>query len=137
MSWVLQSEWTSIFSHCVIVCWLLRWSIGENSVVCCIPMLYTVLHSDQISLFLSRHSLCFLLLMNIPVAWFASILVLARLLNTLTQALHSSGVDLTHANISVQIDLGKRANGRVNSSASTIKVHSPSYFPVTLYSSRC
>ncbi|XP_055826173.1 transcription factor BIM1 isoform X2 [Solanum dulcamara] len=44
------------------------------------------------------------------------------LLNTLTQALHSSGVDLTQANISVQIDLGKRANGRVNSSASTIKV---------------
>ncbi|XP_015070937.1 transcription factor BIM1 isoform X1 [Solanum pennellii] len=43
------------------------------------------------------------------------------LLNTLTQALHSSGVDLTQANISVQIDLGKRANGRVNSSASTVK----------------
>ncbi|CAN4086214.1 unnamed protein product [Withania somnifera] len=43
------------------------------------------------------------------------------LLNTLTQALQISGVDLSQANISVQIDLGKRANGRVNSSASAIK----------------
>lgn len=43
------------------------------------------------------------------------------LLNTLTQALQKSGVDLTQASISVQIDLGKRANGRVNSSSSTIK----------------
>ncbi|KAL3617830.1 hypothetical protein CASFOL_038151 [Castilleja foliolosa] len=33
-----------------------------------------------------------------------------RLLNTLTQALQTSGVDLTQASISVQIDLGKRAN---------------------------
>ncbi|PWA64011.1 basic helix-loop-helix (bHLH) DNA-binding superfamily protein [Artemisia annua] len=32
------------------------------------------------------------------------------LLSTLTQALQSSGVDLSEANISVQIDLGKRAN---------------------------
>ncbi|XP_006345090.1 transcription factor BIM1 isoform X1 [Solanum tuberosum] len=54
------------------------------------------------------------------------------LLNTLTQALHSSGVDLTQANISVQIDLGKRANGRVNSSASTIKADdvTPSNQPI-------
>ncbi|KAL3512402.1 hypothetical protein ACH5RR_025119 [Cinchona calisaya] len=44
-----------------------------------------------------------------------------RLLSTLTQALHSSGIDLSQANISVQIDLGKRANDRVNSSASVIK----------------
>nr|XP_027126609.1 transcription factor BIM1-like isoform X1 [Coffea arabica] len=43
------------------------------------------------------------------------------LLSTLTQALQSSGIDLSQANISVQIDLGKRANGRVNSSASVIK----------------
>ncbi|CAN4088320.1 unnamed protein product [Withania somnifera] len=43
------------------------------------------------------------------------------LLNTLTQALQNSGVDLSQASISVQIDLGNRANGRVNSSASTIK----------------
>ncbi|XP_057952379.1 transcription factor BIM1 [Malania oleifera] len=34
------------------------------------------------------------------------------LLNTLTKALQSSGVDLSQASISVQIDLGKRANGR-------------------------
>lgn len=32
------------------------------------------------------------------------------LLTTLTQALQSSGVDLSHANISIRIDLGKRAN---------------------------
>jgi hypothetical protein len=32
-----------------------------------------------------------------------------RLLNTLTHALQSSGVDLSQANISVQINLGKRA----------------------------
>lgn len=36
--------------------------------------------------------------------------VLNRLLNTLTQALQSSGVDLSQASISVQIDLGKRAH---------------------------
>lgn len=34
------------------------------------------------------------------------------LLNTLTQSLQSAGVDLSQANISVQIDLGKRANRR-------------------------
>ncbi|XP_015572073.2 transcription factor BIM1 isoform X1 [Ricinus communis] len=36
------------------------------------------------------------------------------LLNTLTQALQSSGVDLSQASISVQIDLGKRANRQSN-----------------------
>ncbi|XP_026402995.1 transcription factor BIM2-like isoform X1 [Papaver somniferum] len=36
------------------------------------------------------------------------------LLNNLTQALHSSGVDLSQASISVQIDLGKRAINRLN-----------------------
>ncbi|CAI9754111.1 unnamed protein product [Fraxinus pennsylvanica] len=41
-----------------------------------------------------------------------------ELLNTLTQALKNSGVDLSQANISVQIDLGKRAPV---SSASTVK----------------
>ncbi|XP_057981536.1 transcription factor BIM2-like isoform X2 [Malania oleifera] len=35
------------------------------------------------------------------------------LLNTLTQALESSGVDISRANISVQIDVGKEANSRV------------------------
>lgn len=43
------------------------------------------------------------------------------LLNTLTAALQSSGVDLTQASISVQIDLGEKANGIVNSSASVVK----------------
>ncbi|KAG8387947.1 hypothetical protein BUALT_Bualt02G0074200 [Buddleja alternifolia] len=43
------------------------------------------------------------------------------LLNTLTQALQSSGVDLSQASISVQIDLGKRANDIPNSSTSTAK----------------
>ncbi|KAL1553393.1 transcription factor BIM1-like isoform X2 [Salvia divinorum] len=38
------------------------------------------------------------------------------LLNTLTQALQSSGVDLSQASISVQIDLGKKANGITRSS---------------------
>lgn len=39
---------------------------------------------------------------------------LSRLLNTLTQSLHSSGVDLSHASISVQIDIGNRANSALN-----------------------
>ncbi|KAL2935774.1 Transcription factor BIM1 [Bienertia sinuspersici] len=37
------------------------------------------------------------------------------LLSTLTQALQSSGVDLSQASISVQVDIGKRANKRQNS----------------------
>ncbi|KAJ8560580.1 hypothetical protein K7X08_022440 [Anisodus acutangulus] len=44
-----------------------------------------------------------------------------RLFNTLKQALQSSGVDLSQANISVQIDLAKRANDRSNASASNFK----------------
>ncbi|KAL0380646.1 UNVERIFIED_CONTAM: Transcription factor BIM1 [Sesamum angustifolium] len=43
------------------------------------------------------------------------------LLNTLTQALQSSGVDLSQACISVQIDLGKRATNAPHSSASAAK----------------
>lgn len=43
------------------------------------------------------------------------------LLSSLTQALQTSGIDLSQANISVQIDLGKRANRRVNSSTSIAK----------------
>ncbi|KAI3463843.1 hypothetical protein Pfo_020506 [Paulownia fortunei] len=43
------------------------------------------------------------------------------LLNTLTQALQSSGVDLSQASISVQIDLGKRANGIPHSSTFAAK----------------
>lgn len=48
--------------------------------------------------------------------------LLFRLLNTLTKALQNSGVDLSQANISVHVDLGKRSNGKLNSSASTLKV---------------
>lgn len=43
------------------------------------------------------------------------------LLNSLTQSLQSAGVDLSQANISVQIDLGKRANRGLTSGTSTIK----------------
>lgn len=50
-------------------------------------------------------------------------LILDRLLNSLTQALQSAGLDLSQANISVQIDLGKRANrGGLESGTSTVKV---------------
>ncbi|KAF5959071.1 hypothetical protein HYC85_000280 [Camellia sinensis] len=44
------------------------------------------------------------------------------LLNTLTQALQSCGVDLSQASISVQIDLGKRETSRLPASTSTVKV---------------
>ncbi|XP_075479984.1 transcription factor BIM1 isoform X2 [Primulina tabacum] len=43
-----------------------------------------------------------------------------RLLSTLTLALQESGIDLSQASISVQIDLGKRSDG-ANSSTSTVK----------------
>ncbi|CAK9147902.1 unnamed protein product [Ilex paraguariensis] len=43
------------------------------------------------------------------------------LLNTLTQALQTSGVDLSKASISVQIDLGKQANSRLDSSTPIVK----------------
>ncbi|CAK9142476.1 unnamed protein product [Ilex paraguariensis] len=45
------------------------------------------------------------------------------LLNTLTQALQSAGVDLSQATISVQIDLGKRANRGLTSGISNTKDH--------------
>ncbi|KAA8529294.1 hypothetical protein F0562_033907 [Nyssa sinensis] len=45
------------------------------------------------------------------------------LLNTLTQALQSAGLDLSQANISVQIDLGKRANRGLTSGISISKDH--------------
>ncbi|KAL0396626.1 UNVERIFIED_CONTAM: Transcription factor BIM2 [Sesamum calycinum] len=38
--------------------------------------------------------------------------VLNRLLNSLTNALQSSGVDLSQTSISVQLDIGKQTNGR-------------------------
>ncbi|KAJ8772219.1 hypothetical protein K2173_027396 [Erythroxylum novogranatense] len=43
------------------------------------------------------------------------------LLNTLTQALQGSGVDLSQASISVQIELGKQAGGRSIATTSTLK----------------
>lgn len=43
------------------------------------------------------------------------------LLNTLTQALQSSGVDLSKASISVQIDLGNKANSRPTAPTPIIK----------------
>ncbi|PON82983.1 Basic helix-loop-helix transcription factor [Trema orientale] len=43
------------------------------------------------------------------------------LLNTLTQALQSSGVDLSQASISVQIELGKRASGLTAAATSITK----------------
>lgn len=46
-----------------------------------------------------------------------------RLLNNLTQALQSAGLDLSKANISVQIDLGKRANKDPSGTASSPKVY--------------
>ncbi|CAL8159048.1 unnamed protein product [Prunus armeniaca] len=46
---------------------------------------------------------------------------LDRLLNTLTQALQNSGVDLSQASISVQIELGKRANSRSPIPKSVVK----------------
>ncbi|XP_042490831.1 transcription factor BIM2-like isoform X2 [Macadamia integrifolia] len=45
------------------------------------------------------------------------------LLNSLTQALQSTGVDLSQASISVQIDLGKRAINRLASMTSSAKDH--------------
>ncbi|CAK8537099.1 unnamed protein product [Lathyrus sativus] len=46
-----------------------------------------------------------------------------ELLNNLTQALQSAGLDLSKANISVQIDLGKRANKEPSGTTSSPKDH--------------
>ncbi|KAF4402721.1 hypothetical protein G4B88_012506 [Cannabis sativa] len=46
---------------------------------------------------------------------------LGRLLNTLAQALQNAGLDLSQASISVQIDLGKRANKLLSSGTSVSK----------------
>jgi hypothetical protein len=50
-------------------------------------------------------------------------LVLNRLLSTLTQALQSSGVDLSQASISVQIELGKQSNSSATGPPSVVKVY--------------
>ncbi|XP_074317114.1 transcription factor BIM1 [Silene latifolia] len=44
------------------------------------------------------------------------------LLNTLTRALQNSGVDLSQASISVQVDIGKRAKTKQNTSEPTPKI---------------
>lgn len=49
--------------------------------------------------------------------------MLNRLLNTLKQALHSSGIDLSQASISVQIELGKLAGSRTAAATSITKVN--------------
>ena len=49
-------------------------------------------------------------------------LVVNRLLNTVAQALQNAGLDLSQASISVQIDLGKRANRAPSSGTSISKV---------------
>lgn len=49
-------------------------------------------------------------------------LVLNRILNSLTGALQSSGVDLSQASISVQVNVGKRSNSGLISIASNSKV---------------
>lgn len=54
--------------------------------------------------------------------WAERVLVLNRILNYLTQALQSSGVDLSQACISVQINAGKPANSRPNAVAFNSKV---------------
>lgn len=46
-----------------------------------------------------------------------------RILYTLTEALRSSGVDLTQTNISVQIDVGKQGNRGAPFVASSSKVY--------------
>lgn len=51
-----------------------------------------------------------------------------RLLKTLTQALQSSGVDLSQASVAVQIDLGKRATQAPITLASNLKVHLTLHF---------
>lgn len=48
--------------------------------------------------------------------------VLSRVLNNLTQALQSSGVDLSQASISVQINVGSRVDSGLTSMASSSKV---------------
>ncbi|KAL4559352.1 hypothetical protein LXL04_031490 [Taraxacum kok-saghyz] len=59
------------------------------------------------------------------------------LLSTLTQALQSSGVDLSQANISVQIDLGKRATTTTHdSSTPVLKKHGVRNINETLGRSR-
>lgn len=56
-----------------------------------------------------------------------------RLLNSLTHALESAGVDLSQANISVQIDLGNRANRDLTSETPVVKVRGFMYKLATIF----
>jgi len=49
---------------------------------------------------------------------------MARLLSSLTQALQNAGIDLSQAKLSVQIDLGKRANQGLTHEEPSSKVNS-------------
>ena len=55
-------------------------------------------------------------------------LVLYRLLKRLTQSLQTSGVDVSHANISVQLDVGKQVHSGSNAIAPSVGVCSQVLF---------
>lgn len=65
--------------------------------------LFNMVHSDL-------HELIVFLIHQLSDTRFG--LLMSRLLNFLTQALQSSGVDMSQASIAVQIELGKRTNDR-------------------------
>ncbi|PIM97078.1 hypothetical protein CDL12_30460 [Handroanthus impetiginosus] len=56
--------------------------------------------------------------------------IIIRLLTSLEQALHSTGVDLSQANISIQINFGKRANRGSTPGISIAKDHGNPNQPV-------
>lgn len=61
-----------------------------------------------------------------------------RLLNTLNQALQISGVNISQASISVEINLGKRAiNRRLTAAATTSSAEVQSLFLVIVLFSTC
>lgn len=57
-----------------------------------------------------------------------------RLLNSLKCSLQSSGVDLSKTNISVQLDVGKQANGGSTNPVYSIKVLRSLFFSFTSFS---
>jgi hypothetical protein len=69
------------------------------------------------------------------------VLCLNRILGTLTQALQSSGVDLTQASVSVDIDVGRRANTGLTPCQYSSKVCYTLFFfilwPCKIYSVFC
>ncbi|KAL9325077.1 hypothetical protein ACSQ67_005722 [Phaseolus vulgaris] len=60
-----------------------------------------------------------------------------KLLNNLTQALQSAGLDLSQASISVQINLGKRANNGLSCGTSSPKVYNDIVSLLIVVSSYC